>query len=196
MVGNAAFAADYNSQHTQTNRSYLINNVADVVPALPLAYRDGPLLTEAEIKSIFDKELSLDYKEVAYNGFINLFEKSIGDVSKWFSTNIDKQISKELGSYSLPAYTNDINYSRAGNVIKLIPVNYPVQLKDSTILEDKNRLAELETGPDGLFTDETLYEKGSQFYQHKPYNYYMAVLKKYFPTQYEATEPKFLVDDL
>lgn len=196
MVGNAGFVAEYDSLYTQTDMSHLIINEEDVVPALPLAYRDGPLLTEAAITSLFDKEQSFEFKDAAYNGFINLFENSIGSVNKWFSDKVGAQIGNDLGSFSIPPYTHDINYSRVGNVIALAPVEYPVHLKDSTILDDKERLAELEVGEDGLFTDKGLYETGNKFYQHKPYNYYIALLKAYFPALYEAKEPKYLVENL
>ncbi len=196
MVGNAAYAAEYNTLHTETNMSQLIIIEEDVVPALPLAYRDGPLLTEAEILSLLDREQSFDFKAVAYNGFVNIFEKSIVGVNKWFSDKVDKQIGNNLGSYSIPPYTHDINYSRVGNVTELAPVEYPIHLKDSTILEDEARLAEQEIGEDGRFTNQNLYAKGNIFYQHKSYNYYIAILKQYFPIRYEETEPKYLVENL
>jgi hypothetical protein len=196
MVGNVAFVAEYDKHHTKANMSYLIINEEDVVPSLPIAYRDGPLITETEITSLFNKEQSFDFKGLAYNGFVNMFEKSIGNVNKWFSTKVDRQIGNDLGNYSLPPYTNNINYSRVGNVIYLAPVAYPLRLKDSTLLQDKERLAQLEVGPDGHFTDERVYEKSKKFYQHKPYNYYVAMLKKYYPARYENTEPKYFDDSL
>jgi hypothetical protein len=196
MVGNAAFVAEYDSLFTDAEMSYLIVNEGDVVPALPLAYRDGPLITEDQIQRLFDKEQEFDYKQEAYNGFVNLFEKSIGGVNSWFSDKVGEQISDDLGYYSIPPYTGDINYSRVGNVIELAPVDYPIHLKDSTILDDQAKMAELEIGADGHFTDESLYEKGNRFYQHKPYNYYIAMLKAYYPTRYEATEPKYLLENL
>lgn len=195
-VGNGAFVADYDQVHTAAEMSHLIINPADAVPSLPLAYRDGPLITQEEIMSLFNKNQSLDIKSMVYNGFLNAFEKGIGNVNTWFSKRIGMQISKDLGSYSIPPYTDDINYGQIGNLIQLTPFEYPVHLKDSTILKDEARLAELEIGEDGRFTDENLYEYGTKFYQHLAYNYYVAILKRYFPERYEALEPKYLKETL
>lgn len=196
MLGNAAFVAEYDSLHTDAGMSYLIINEGDVVPALPLSYRDGPLITENQIQRLFDEEEEFDLKAEAYNGFVNFFESGIGNVNSWFSDKVGQQIGNDLGSYSIPSYTGDIDYSRAGNAIELTPVAYPIHLKDSSILDDKSRMAELEIGEDGLFKDKGLYETGSRFYQHKPYNYYIALLKAYYPQRYETIEPKYLLENL
>lgn len=196
MIGNAAFVAEYDTLHSATEMSHLVVNEADMVPTLPLAYRDGPLLKESAITSLLYRDQPFNLKEAAHNSFVNTFESGIANVNRWFSNKVGEQIGKDLGNYSIPSYTQEIIYSRVGNVIELAPAEYPIHLKDSTILDDKEFLSDLEIGEDGYFTDKSLYETGKRFYQHNAYNYYIGLLKVYYPARYEATEPKYLLEQL
>lgn len=187
-VGNAAFVADYDTHHTASDMSHLIIIEEDVVPSLPLAYRDGPLISEEEITALFNKEQDFDFQEVVRNGFYNLFEKPIAGMTGWLSTKVSKQIHDDLGSYTIPEYTKDINYGQIGNLRTLPPAEYPDKI-DETQSHTEAQLAELKESADHE-------KKGSKFYQHKPHNYYISLLKAYFPERYEVTEPKYLAENL
>ena len=40
------------------------------------------------------------------------------------------------------------------------------------------------------------YRKEPAFYQHKPYNYYVGVLQKYLPKEYNSLNRKYLPENL
>ncbi|MEJ6582811.1 MAG: hypothetical protein QNL61_06825 [Crocinitomicaceae bacterium] len=67
---------------------------------------------------------------------------------------------------------------------------YLLELKDSTILKDKAFLKEHPRDKKEVFEDKSLYKKTSMPLQHKTYNYYTAILRTYFPKEYNRIEPK------
>lgn len=190
MVGNKAFVDDYDKRFCNQELSFLILNPADIVPKLPLSYRDERLITEKEVMALFDKEQSVNFKEIALNGLASVFEKRIMKTSKWLNKQVGGQIENKLGDIELPEKTSDINYKKVGNIIYIQPIEYPIHLKDSSILKDKERLKYYERDENGDFTDKKLYEKGNQFYQHKPFNYYVGILQLYYPKQYRKIDLK------
>jgi hypothetical protein len=195
-VGNTAFVQEYNELFSKTGMSYLILNPADPVHRMPMSYEEGKLISKEEIARILTKESEFNFKKFAINKITNILENPLEKTSAWFSKNVGKQISKDLGDYKIPPFTSDINYGQVGNVKMLHPVEYPVYLRDSSILENDSLMAIYKRDENGVFEDESLYAKGKQFYQHKPYNYYMAFLRMYFPELYTKTEPKFLIETL
>jgi len=48
----------------------------------------------------------------------------------------------------------------------------------------------------GYFKNDEFYRQEPKSWQHKPYNYYVMVLKMYFPEQYEALEKKYLMENI
>jgi len=196
MVGNQVFVDEYNKKFCETNKSFLILNPADMVPKLPLKYNDGGLLSAEQITAVLNREQGFNVKEVLYNGFMNLFENKITSLSHWLNTRVGGQIEDDLGDIEMPPFTSDINYSRVGNMITLEPVQYPIHLKDSTVLDNKEFMRAHPKGKDGYFEDKSLYETGKTFYQHKPYNYYIGMLEKYDPKKYKRTNPKYLKENL
>jgi hypothetical protein len=195
-VGNAAFVNEYDSRYTSRDLSFLILNPADPVPKMPISYQEGKLINQEQIIRILTKEETFSLKGFALNGLANVFENKLGKTSNWLSKNVGKQISKDLGHYKIPAFTGDVNYGRIGNVIELKPVGYPVHLKDSSILQNDSLMAILPVDKNGLFEDKSYYETGNNFYQHKPHNYFISILHKYFPEEYKRTEPKYLKENL
>lgn len=194
-VGNQRFVEEYNEKFVATELSYLIINPADPVPKMPLSYKDN-LLSKEGVMSYLMEPGSLNMKEIAFHGMANVLENKLQRTSTWFSGSVEKQISNDLGHVKMPAYVDDINYRTIGNKISLTPVEYPIHLKDSSILQNDSLMAALPRDENGLFEDKSLYETGNNFYQHKPYNYYVSVLKKYFPAEYEALEKKYLPENL
>ena len=69
-------------------------------------------------------------------------------------------------------------------------------LKDSTILQNDSLMTVYKKGPDGHFINKELYAKESWTYQHKPYNYYVSILKMYYPEAYFSLKTKYLPENL
>lgn len=194
MCGNLIFANDY-EQLFGKGYSFNIINPADVVPTFPLSYNDSTLFTMADLKTfLFDRE-HFDYKGKVTDGMIQLFEKTINNTITFVGNSVNKQISKEGDTITMPAPVKDINYIRLAEVIETKPAHYPKKLKDSTILQNDSLMSIYTLGPDGHFENEELYEKEPVFYQHKPYNYYVTILELFFPDQYAKLEKKYLVEN-
>lgn len=194
MCGNLVIANDY-EQLYGNGYSYNVINPADVVPTFPLTYNDSTLFTMADLKTfLFDRE-HFDYKGKVTDGVIQLFEKTINNTITFVGNSVNKQISKEGDTITMPSPVKDINYIRLAEVIETKPAHYPKKLKDSTILDNDSLMAIYTIGPDGHFENEELYEKEPVFYQHKPYNYYVTILELYFPEQYANLEKKYLVEN-
>ena len=130
-------------------------------------------------KSVFVKE-----------GMIILFQSQFKDIVTKFSSSIKKQLNAEYGDIITPNAMDGINFTQIGNIVKLPEPEYPLELKDSTILKDKAFLKEHPRDKKGVFEDKSLYKKTSMGLQHKPYNYYTAILRTYFPKEYNRIEPK------
>jgi hypothetical protein len=113
-----------------------------------------------------------------------------GSTAEKFGQSVNKQIERELGNIELPQPKNEINYSQICNIIMLPPPDYPLELKDSSLLNDSVFLAAHPRDHNGVFQDKSVYKKTPMSLNHKPYNYYTSVLKLYFPKDYEKVEPK------
>ena len=96
----------------------------------------------------------------------------------------------------MPDYVADINFSAIGNRIEINPFEYPKILKDSTILKNDSLIATYQKDSDGQFANKDLYTKQPWMWQHKPYNYYVSILKAYFPKEYAQLEKKYLSENL
>jgi len=140
-----------------------------------LSLDDGSIANEIE-------RLEFDYRKSFWE-LINNFQ-------------VYKKISKEVSDVKMPPPVKDINYFKLESRIELTEFEYPAILKDSAILENDSLMEVYERGEDGQFLDKKLYKSGSWAYQHKPYNYYVAFLKAYFPEQYGRLEKKYLPENL
>lgn len=195
MVGNKAFALEYNEWFSNNNTSFNIVNPADPIPKFPASYNDSDYLSDNLEALISDKE-SFDFKKMATDGLFMLFEKEITQSVKRLGYSASAQISRELGPVTMPEYIDDFNYQILKNRIEIPPVEYPKMLKDSSIIQNDSLMAIYTIGPDGHFTNEELYIKEPWAYQHKPYNYYVSILKLYFPEQYALLKRKYLPENL
>jgi hypothetical protein len=196
MIGNKFFSEEYNTRFCVTNTSFNIVNAADPVPTFPLSYKEGSNYFSDNLKSLlFDRE-SFSLKNMASDGAILLFEKKLIGLTQMLGNSASNKIAKDLGPVSLPPYVQDINYFKLNNRIEIAPVAYPKILKDSSILENDSLMAIYQKGPDGQFLNEELYEKPGMMYQHKPYNYYVSILRMYFPKDYGLLPKKYLPENL
>ena len=189
MAGNVEFIREYNALFCEAGMSFSLINPEDAVPNMPLSYNDSTFIKE-RVSAIFHKDEKIENKNTFRDGFINLVEGGLSRTVHKSGKAVTKQIEKELGKIILPEPTGDINYSQVGNLIFLSPPEYPLEMKDSTALMDKNFMEEHPRDENGTFEDKSVYKRTSMSLSHKPYNYYTAVLRKFFPKKYEAIEPK------
>jgi hypothetical protein len=195
MVGDKEFSAEYNKRFCINETGYSVVNPKDLVPKFPLAYNDENYVADNLMKLFDDKE-SFDPRRLALEGVLNRFESFIGKSMQYMGNSISEQLKRELGHVEMPAFVKEINYSKIENRVEIPPVEYPLILKDPTILKNDSLMAVLPRDDKGNFTDRNLYEKEGIFYQHKPYNYYVSLLKTFFPKDYDALELKFLPENL
>ena len=194
-TGNKAFVEEYNSRFCVNNSSYNFVNTDDPIPTFPLSYNETNYLSNNLKTLLFNRE-SFSFKKMISEGFVLLLEENIASTVKKLTASASKQISKELGPITMPAYLTDINYSTIGNRIEIGPVEYPRILKDSTILQNDSLMTLYKRAEDGHFINQELYAKQSWTYQHKPYNYYISILKQYFPEEYIVRKKKYLPENL
>ncbi len=182
MTGNKNFATEYNASYCNDKSSFNIVNPADMVPTLPLSYNDTSYLAD-NVKDLLLKKDSFNFKKMATDGGALLLEKKLSKLVNWMGWSASQKINTDIGPVVMPAYVTGINYHPVGNRIELAGFEYPKILKDSAVT-DKN------------LSDKELYKKGSWTFQHKPYNYYSAVVKLYFPKEYKRLKKKYLIENL
>jgi hypothetical protein len=156
---------------------------------MPLSYNDSTFLRDNLI-DLLSKEKEFDRNQMLKDGLMILFEKKLNAMAAKFGHAVNKQIEKELGNIELPNPKNEINYSQICTIIMLPPPDYPLELKDSSLLNDSVFLAAHPRDHNGIFQDKSVYKKTPMSLNHKPYNYYTSVLKAYFPKEYEKVDPK------
>jgi hypothetical protein len=195
MIGNKVFTDEYNKRFCEPKTSINIVNAADPVPTFPLNYKDENYLKDNVEAFLFDRE-SFSFRKMATDGAVLLFEDKLASLTQRLGMSASNEISKDLGQVVLPPYVKDINYQKIGNRMEIPPVAYPKILKDSSILENDSLMAVYKKGSDGQFLNEELYVKPGMMYQHKPYNYYVSILKVYFPAQYATLRKKYLPENL
>lgn len=192
MVGNMAFAASYKKNFVDPGMSFLLHNPEDVVPKMPLNYNDTSFLKSNLQTLLFDRE-NFDVKESAMQGMLNMFGSNVNRFNNFFSNNVYGQLVKELGDFKMPTYRKESNYTHTSEPLSLPPTEYPLELKDSSILLNDSLMHVYKRDENGVFENKKLYKKQSALLQHKPYNYYTALLKVYYPNDYNLLEQKYFV---
>ncbi|MBO9700468.1 MAG: hypothetical protein J7604_09690 [Sporocytophaga sp.] len=193
MIGNKAFTEEYNERFCQTNMSFNIINPSDLVPTLPVNYKECNSFSQG-LKSLLLEEASLGEK--FKDGIFLLFDKNLASAVRKLSTSVVKQISKEVGVVTMPPYVDDINYHKLGNRIEIFKSVYPKILKDSSNLQKNTLLSIFPKTSNGNSENSELYKKEPMVYQHKTYNYYTSFLLKFLPDEYELLEKKYLKENL
>jgi len=190
MCGNEEFSVEYNKQFGETNMSYSVINPADFITKLPMHFkRDKYLYGNLFYKNWIDlikygdvpnlKDKILQVFEPALNGYIN-------------SSNylIERLITTSYMSIDLPNYVPDINYFHVGTIRELEPFTYPKVTVDTTNMT-KKETTKLKRDKDSNYSN-----KEALLSQHKPYNYYVAILKEYFFEEYHNLEYKYLPSNI
>lgn len=191
MCGNKSFADEYHLRYCENNMSYSIINPADLVPFMPMHYQEeGNILSKDRLKAWFFGEESFDIRKIGLEMVIRKFEKSLKDYVNSSNRLIEKMVSASYGAVDMPDYIRDINYYQVGNIRELEPFLYPkIQLDTESLTEEQ--LSKLKPAEDGNY-----YQAEPSFYQHKPYNYYTAILKAYFSREYKNLKVKYLPENL
>jgi len=190
MSGNAYFAIEYNKRFTQNGTCFRIINPSDIVPSLPLNYSNQDLFSKENIIGWITGEQTFDVKKLGLELLMKKFENGVSAYVKKSNQMIHKLISMQAGEVILPEYLDDINYKEVGEIHKLGPFQYPKIIKDSTEIsrDDFSNYTRLSNGK--------YQRKEPRFYQHKPYNYYVDMLRVYDEQEYKKLRFKFLPENL
>lgn len=189
MVGNKAFVKEYNRNFSDKQMSFGLINPEDLVPSMPLSYNDSTFIRQ-NVAALMSDKMDLDKSLFVKEGMILLFQSQFKDLVTKFSSSIKNQLNEEYGEIVTPKAKDGINFAQIGNIIELPEPEYPLELKDSSILQDKEFLKTHPRDKKGVFEDKSLYKSTSMSLQHKPYNYYTAILRTYFPKEYDRIDPK------
>ncbi|QRM89026.1 hypothetical protein FG167_07180 [Lacinutrix sp. WUR7] len=190
MSGNKEFAEEYNTRFSDKGTSYSIINKEDPVPYMPFNYEEEKLVTKEKIGGWLFGKKEFNAKKIGQDAFIRLFERGLTGYVKGSNSLINKILGLKFGKIEMPAFVADINYYPTGTLKELPIFTYPkVAVVISNLEEDA--LKDLEQDANGKW-----YKKESKFFQHKPYNYYVAVLKKWNTSIYNRLESTYLVSDL
>jgi hypothetical protein len=190
MVGNKEFAEEYNAKYAVCQSSFNLVNTADQIPKLPLSYNETNYVSK-NLKTFMVDNESFSLKKMISDGISLLAEIS----TKTLCPRVSKQIAKEVGPFVMPPYTENCDYYRLNNLIEIDPIPFPTVLKDSSILQNKFLKALHKKGDNGLFLKRGLYVKEPWTFQHKPYNYYVSILKMYFLNEYDLLERKYFIEE-
>ncbi len=197
MVGNKAFNDEYVRRFQKVGLgSYSIVNPQDPVIRMPVRVDDGSLgATELLQSMLFGRE-GFNARSTMQTALTRLFANQLVGLSSSMSGSIEKRIAGAVGEVHMPPYRAAMNYQPMAAAIELEPFPYPLILQDSSILANDSIMRVEPRGADGVFMNRDLYRRSPSFYQHKPYNYYVAVLRRYFPQAYEQLDRKQLPENL
>lgn len=190
MVGNTEFVSEYNNRFVEKDMAFRIINPKDLVPSMPISYRDGSLVSTNDVVSWITGKREFNYKELGVEVIMRKFKGGITAYINKSNQLIDKAITKQTGEIELPDYMDDIQYVSIGNLHKLEPFDYPEIVKDSVDI-DPEEFEDFKKLENGKFK-----RQEPSFYQHKPYNYYAAILKKYSTSDYNNLRKKYLEENL
>ncbi len=191
MCGNLEFAEEYKQRYVDNQTSFSLINPNDPIPKMPMGYAEGEKLISAG--RVFDwitKKEEFDMKQLGVETVMRGFEGGLTSYINASNRLIERILSTSRGVVDLPDYRRDINYYQVGEVILLDAPVYPQIKIDITDMPEK-RVSKMKQAEDGNY-----YKEEPSYYQHKPYNYYVSLLKMYFPNTYTTLEVPYLIENL
>lgn len=191
MVGDKAFAKEYERKFCTKLSSFSIVNPADPIPKMPIAYKEGSAFSMQNIMAMITGGESL--KSNVKNALLNLFSGGMEKVTGAADVSIAKRVEGALGEVEMPAYRKEWNFEPMATKLEVGPFPYPQSLADAAA---KEKATEEGLNNDKVESDLEQLKKEPSFFQHKPYNYYVAVLERYFPAEYDALKVKVLPENL
>jgi hypothetical protein len=120
----------------------------------------------------FQKEKKWELKALA----VQILEPVLTSYVNLSNQLIEKIVSSTYISIEMPGYVRDINYFQIGEIQQLEP-----------FLNPKAKINTLE-----ITTKQRAKLKKASFSQHKPYQYYVAILKKHFSQDYKELDLLYL----
>ncbi len=192
MIGNKLFADEYRRRFADPGYSFLIHNPEDLVPKMPVSYNDTTFWKSNLQTMLFDRD-NFSFKESMKEGMLNLLGSKLNKFNNGFSGNVQGQLVKLLGDFRMPAGMNEANFMHTSKPIMIPPTVYPLELKDSSILQNDSLMRIYKRDANGVFENKNLYKRDKAVLQHKPYNYYTALLKVYFTSDYDRLKYKYFV---
>lgn len=192
MIGDKDFVNEYNAKFCKNQMSFLIHNPEDLVPTMPMSYNDSATFRTNLQSLIFDRD-NFNFKETLTDAMYRTMDGKLNKINQYLARNLNKEIGRELGEIVMPRFIDGVNYMHTGNRMLISSTEYPLELKDSSILENDSLMAIYTRDDNGVFENKGLYKKQKWTLQHKPYNYYTAILKDFFPKEYAALDEKYFV---
>jgi hypothetical protein len=179
MCGNKAFAEEYQVRYCINNMSYSIINPADLVPKMPMNYQEeGNLINAQLVQNWIQGKEAFDIRKIGMDFVLRKAKPLVTYHIQSSNRLIEMFVSKSYTSVTMPAYTEDINYFQTGTIRELKPFPYP----------SSSSMAKTQ------IENETQEEPS--FFQHKPYNYYVAILKEYHSKDYNNLTMLYLPENL
>lgn len=194
-VGNWSFMKECQSRFEE-GTLYNIVNPEDAVPKLPPTTDDTSFLTKDEIRRAILEGERISIGEKMGQGTVKMFEGTIRGTVRFVGTRAHDKIDRYVDDIETEQNVWDANYIRLPEMITIDAATYPKVMIDSFLLENEKWVAKQKLDSAGYFMNDELYKKEPKFYQHKPYNYYVTILRSYFPEDYERLEKKYLVENL
>lgn len=192
MIGNKAFAQEYQRRFADPGYSFLLHNPEDIVPKMPVSYNDSTFWKSNLKTMLFDRE-NFSFKGSMKEGLLSMMGSNVGKFNNGISANVQGQLVKLLGDFRMPKYRKESNFMHTSNPILLPATQYPLELKDSSILQNDSLMKIYKRDANGVFEEKSVYKKDKVLLQHKPYNYYTALLKMYFTPDYDRLKDKYFV---
>jgi len=189
MCGNEEFALEYDFKFSARNTSFSIVNPKDPVPYLPLHYNEGKLLSKSKVLGWVTGEERFSLQQLGKDALMKPLERKLTNFIKGSNALLSKILSLKFGKIILPEFAHDINYFPAGLKKELPPFEYPRLVLNKKDLENV-KLSTIEE------IDGKWYKKEPSFFQHKPYNYYVGILRLYDSKSYDKLKDKYLVTDI
>lgn len=156
MVGNFAFADEYNRLYSEKQTSFRIENPEDGVPSMPSVSGNSGMMN-----LIPKSNSSSDFGNVFLAALFQHFNDSIAQMANEMGAMLLGQFSGNLGEIKMPENLSTYEYKPAGQLVTIEPVVFaPSDFKTAAADSTANR---------------------GMGMQHKPYTYYRSILQMYYP---------------
>lgn len=189
--GNKEFSEEYNRLYSSNGMSFSVINPSDLIPRLPLHYGEDGALSYKKIKGVIQGKEDLEsVLRMGKNYALHKIERKVKRYSRITNKIIEKIVSKNNVKIKMPKYVKDINYYQVGTVELLETFPYPENRIVQQPRENKKILG-IRLGK------EKMKQKLKQsIFQHRSYNYHVAILRKYFQADYKALERHYLPSEI
>jgi pimeloyl-ACP methyl ester carboxylesterase len=192
-VGNKIFAKEY--QKKRRSLSFDVINPADIVPKFPFNYNDTDIVTMEDWKAIFDEDKEFGLGTKMKDGAKRMVELPLRSSFRMVGRGASRELNDGEVLIVMPEESKDLNYFVLDSLIEIPSFDYPKILLDSAILENP-RSKKWKKDSLGHFVNDEFYRQEPKSWQHKPYNYYVGLLKLYFPDEYEKLSKKYLPENI